>query len=79
MEELLKFFPEEIKVALRKSNLNNVEEIRIRANKPIILKEENGEDVIQIIITPEMILQIMQKICDNSIYTYQNQILNNFY
>ncbi len=78
MEELLKFFPEEIKIALRKSNLNNVEEIRIRANKPIILKQENEEYVIQIIITPEMILQIMQKICDNSIYTYQNQICEGF-
>ena len=78
MEEVLKYFPELLKNKIKKSNLEQVEEIRIRANKPVILKSKAKEEIINYPITVENILQILQKICDNSIYSYQNQICDGF-
>ena len=78
MEEILNFFPEEIKQAIKRHLFEGVEEIRIRANQPILLKNHEKEVQINYLITPIIILQILQKICDNSIYSYQNQICNGF-
>ena len=60
-------------------NLNLLEEIRIRTNRPIILKIGQEEKKIEHIITSEEILEILQHICDNSIYSYQTQICNRLY
>lgn len=78
MEEILDFFPEDIKQKIKQNFLENIEEIRIRTNRPVILKNNNEEKQIQCIATPENILQILQKMCENSIYSYQNQICNGF-
>lgn len=78
MEEILNFFPEDIKQKIKQNSLSNIEEIRIRVQKPIILKSMKEEKQISCIITPDTILQILQKICENSIYSYQNQICNGF-
>ncbi len=59
-------------------NLNYLEEIRIRVNRPIILKLGQTEIVIEYIVKTEEILDILQQICDNSIYSYQNQICNGY-
>lgn len=59
--------------------LNNLEEIRIRVNKPIILKVGQTEKILEYNISQEEILEIMQHICDNSIYSYQNQICERIY
>ena len=60
-------------------NLNYLEEIRIRVNRPIIMKLVQAEIIIEYNITSEEILDILQQICDNSIYSYQNQIANRIY
>ena len=57
---------------------NTLEEIRIRVSKPVILKAGQTEKVISYYINPEEILNILQYICDNSIYSYQNQICNGY-
>lgn len=36
------------------------------------------EKIIDYIVSQEIILQILQKICNNSIYSYQNQICEGF-
>jgi len=59
-------------------NLNLLEEIRIRINRPILLKIGQEEKKIEYIITSEEILEILQHICDNSIYSYQNQICQGY-
>ena len=59
-------------------NINYLEEIRIRVNRPIILKLGQAENVIEYNVNSEEILEILQAICDNSIYSYQNQICNGF-
>ena len=55
-----------------------IEEIRLRCNKPLILKFNKNEIILNLIINQEMILKTLQRICDNSIYSYQNQIKEGF-
>lgn len=59
-------------------NLNYLEEIRIRVNRPIALKLGQTEAIIEYIVKQEEILEILQQICDNSIYSFQNQICNGY-
>lgn len=55
-----------------------LEEIRLRAAKPIILKFSDSEVILRYITSTEDILETLQNICENSIYSYQNQICNGF-
>lgn len=80
--EILKYFPREIGQAINETlMLNkeyNLEEIRFRSNNPIILKFNIKEIIINKKINTEDILQILQTICENSIYSYQNEICEGF-
>lgn len=81
MNIIFKYFPEKIRELINSEigeNSNKLEEIRIRVDKPIILKFNTSEKVIRYYITPEEILNILQLVCENSIYSYQNQIANGF-
>lgn len=82
---ILKNFPVPICCALDQSfskkesnELNSLEEIRIRVNKPILLKFGQVEEIMNHTVTSEEILEILQHLCDNSIYSYQNQICNGY-
>lgn len=73
--EILEYFPLHIKNELnRYINSNKIEEIRIRNQRPIILKCSNGLIKTQYFVKTEDILEIMQKITENSLYSYQKQI-----
>lgn len=76
--EILKLFPNEISSQIQNYYLNDLEEIRIRANNPIILKLSSDEIVIDYKTKQDEILKLLQFICDNSIYSFQNQICNGF-
>lgn len=76
--EILKYFPEELKEKIVQSKKDNIEEIRIRSLKPVILKNNIDETVLEYIPPENCLLQILQKICDNSIYSYQNQICEGY-
>ena len=81
MDQILKYFPINIKVILEKEigeKKNSLEEIRIRVQKPIILKFNSGEKIVRYFITQEEILNILQYVCENSIYSYQKQISEGF-
>lgn len=87
LNEILAYFPRRIaseinkKISLNKNadEINFLEEIRIRASKPVILKYTNLEQVIDnLIVSKEEIQEILQYICNNSIYSYQNQICNGY-
>ncbi len=56
----------------------SLEEIRLRATKPVILKFSESELTLEYIVSTEDILETLQNICENSIYSYQNQICNGF-
>ena len=83
--QILNYFPEKISKKLKayleenKEKSNILEEIRLRADKPIILKFHDFEKVfINSKVTSEDILQTLEFICENSIYSYQNQICNGY-
>ena len=83
--DLLKYFPENIFSILNtylkedeETKYAALEEIRLRANKPIILRFNDHEQVFKEKTSFEDILETMQYICENSIYSYQNQICNGY-
>lgn len=82
MNLMTKYFPKHIKEALENNTseeeVNIIEEIRIRINLPIIVKLAEKEKIIDYKVSTEDINYIFQKICENSIYAYQNQIANGF-
>lgn len=80
MEEILKYFPEKIEIQLRNDvkDFDNLEEIRFRVNRPIVLKFNDMDKVIKYQIGTEEVLAILQSLCENSIYSYQNQIAEGF-
>ena len=60
-------------------NENTIEEIRIRVDRPVILKYPEGkEDILDHIVTQNEILNILQSLCNNSIYSYQSQICDGY-
>ncbi len=82
---LINFFPEEIFEELSKyfeedteNKIKTIEEIRLRVDKPIILKFNKDEKILNFNISQELILKTLQYICDNSIYSFQNQICDGF-
>lgn len=80
--QILEYFPTRIGQVI-KNNLNSnesniLEEIRIRAGKPIILKLRNENKVLDYIIGTQDILEIMEKITENSMYSYQKQICSGY-
>lgn len=84
MEEMLNYFPNNIYCLLRNILMQNnqiqdtIQEIRIRVNRPIILKLRDADMIIEYKITSTEILQILERLCENSIYAYKNQICNGF-
>lgn len=75
---ILRNFPAGLVQAMENINLEKIEEIRIRVNKPVILKIGLSEMVLKYQVNPDEILNILQSFCSNSIYTYQNQICGGF-
>ena len=78
-KEILKYFPDKIKSVIEENVEDlNVEEIRIRNNKPIILKASTQEKTIRYYPNSDEMMTILQLICENSIYTYQKQNIFKF-
>lgn len=82
--EILTYFPTRIASIIDRElkkleiNMNYLEEIRLRSNRPLILKLADSEKKLDIGIRTEDILETLQHACDNSIYSYQNQICNGY-
>ena len=77
--DVLEYFPNQIREKiLQCNNLNDLEEIRIRTNRNILLKAGQEEKKIDYCINTNEVLEILQRICDNSIYTYQSQICKGY-
>lgn len=78
MNNILLYFPNAIREKLECYDLHLLEEIRVRNTKPIFLRIGQEEIQTNYMVCTEEVLEILQKICDNSIYTYQNQICNGY-
>ena len=75
---IIKSFPEGLVQAMDNINLEKIEEIRIRVDKPVILKMGINELILKYKVNTDEILNILQSFCSNSIYTYQNQICGGY-
>lgn len=81
MIEILKYFPEKIEKQIEndiKDKFDTLEEIRLRVERPIVLKFSDTDKVIKYNVTTEDVLSTLQILCENSIYSYQNQIAEGF-
>ena len=84
MEEILRYFPNNIYKVLnnifnQNNNLENqIQEIRIRSNNPIILKLRQSDIPVDYIVEQTEVLQTLEKLCENSIYAYKKQICEGF-
>lgn len=82
---ILYYFSENISQILKKyfyrqaeSKLDKLEEIRIRSIGNIELRYSNESEILKEKIEYSDILETIQKICNNSIYSYQNEICNGY-
>lgn len=84
IDEILRYFPNniyQIFFNLFKENnkiIDEIREIRMRTNKPILLKLREKDLILQYNISQAEMLQILEKLCENSIYAYKNQICEGF-
>lgn len=80
--DVLEYFPNNIKICLLSEinikNYKSLEEIRIRVNRPIVLKFNNCIKILEHIITTNDILRIFEYITENSVYSYQKQICEGY-
>ncbi len=80
-DELITIFPEKIYNSLKKLSDKikiNAQEIRVRTQKNIIILYKNNYFNINLTVLPEDIENIFKKICNYSIYTFQEQIKNGY-
>lgn len=84
IEEILRYFPNQIYRLLEdmlRPDLNlqrELQEIRIRVGRPILLKTRQADFIIDYQINTSEILQILERLCENSIYAYRNQMCEGF-
>ena len=82
--DILNYFPIRIVNELESVFTQNakykeiLEEIRIRINLPILLKIGDIELLINYKVSRDEINYILQRICENSLYSYQSQIANGY-
>ena len=84
ISNILRCFPNKIYSKLDEKfmnenvNLNYLEEIRIRVNRPILLKSRQADIIIDYNVTSQEVIQTLERICENSIYAYKNQMCEGF-
>ena len=79
---VLEYFPcrigQVIKENLSEEELKVLEEIRIRCCRPVVLKLRNNDKILNYIISTQDILEIVEKITENSMYSYQKQLCSGY-
>lgn len=79
MEEILKILPKYIANEITRLNcIESVTEIRLRSKSKVILRCSNNEIVLECIVTPKNILDVLLNVSKNSIYAIQTDINNGF-
>ncbi len=75
MKEIFTVLPEKINSCLKdKSNLNKLQEIRVKVGKPLNIVLDNTETIFNYVITREDIKAIIQKISNYSLYAFDEDI-----
>lgn len=82
--EIVKYFPINLSNILYNTIISNnkikdeLQEIRIRIDRPLILKLRDSEIIVEYKITQNEILQIVERICENSMYAYKKQLCDGY-
>lgn len=85
-DEILRYFPGEIRESILlddRIKLNDVCEIRLRVNRPVILKDREKEYFVEknsekCVISKEIVRRVFESICSNSVYAFEEEISNGF-
>ena len=68
-----------IKEIISNSKTNEeIEEIRLRSNKPLGLKVGQELKKVDYIVSQQEVLQAFEKVCENSVYSYRKQICDGY-
>ena len=81
METVLEYMSRSLKnYILQYISTNNeeIEEIRIRVNKPIVIKTASTNKILEHVVTVEEMRETFERICENSVYSYKKQICEGF-
>ncbi|WP_349406610.1 stage III sporulation protein AA [Clostridium perfringens] len=75
MKEIFAVLPEKINSCLKdKSNLNKLQEIRVKVGKPLNIVLDNTETIFNYVIRREDVKAIIQKISNYSLYAFEEDI-----
>lgn len=75
MKEIFAVLPEKINACLKdKSNLNKLQEIRIKVGKPLNIVLDNTETIFNYVVSREDIKFIIQRVSNYSLYAFEEDI-----
>ncbi|EGT3615740.1 stage III sporulation protein AA [Clostridium perfringens] len=75
MKEIFAVLPEKINSCLKdKSNLNKLQEVRVKVGKPLSIVLDNNETIFNYVITSDDVKAIIQKISNYSLYAFEEDI-----
>ena len=79
VKEVLSFFPIELSNNLENHLSGNVQEIRLRLNKPVCIMKNSENIVLKDIIADKYTVEnVFDNICENSVYAHQDEINQGF-
>lgn len=78
LDMLMKILPRDIYNQIQMDKLDFLQEIRLRVNRKTIFRYRDEEKIINYIPSEKEMISILQMLCENSIYSYQNQICNGY-
>lgn len=78
-DEILRYFPRELGEEIRNTKQkDDLEEIRLRVNLPVLLRCTSQEKRLNYQMTSQKMQEILERMCENSIYSYQEQICQGY-
>lgn len=77
-KSFFRYFPQELKEEVESYGKEEIEEIRLRNNTPVFLRSLEKEIKLNFIMKPEKLAEILERMCENSIYSYQEQMCQGY-
>lgn len=78
IKNLYRILPRNISSIIEQEKIGRLQEIRVRTNRQAILKYNNEEVITNYIPQEKEMINILQMLCENSIYSYQSQLAQGF-
>lgn len=78
LDYVFRMLPRNVVAFINNGQADDLQEIRIRVNRNAILKYCNEEVITDFIPNENDMINILHRLCENSIYSFQSQICNGF-